>query len=141
VDWWELAEGSGYNGDAPFGRITCAFCKVTGNFSVIHHEEKQHAKKQRKVLQYDTAKCGNCGNLTMVFWSRAVHGMRGGIYDYKVVPWNTETVNYPDHWPSDVGRYWLQATRSLEGKKLGRSLLDGSQRNPISGPLSRGEGQ
>ena len=123
MNWWELGEHSGYAGENPLSRITCAFCKNDGNFSVIHHEERKQPNRAQKVLQYDTIKCGICGNLTMVFWSRAATTMRHEIYDFKTVPWNTETVRHPDHWPKDVGRYWLQARRSLEGKNWDAASL------------------
>ena len=73
MNWWELGEHSGYAGENPLSRITCAFCKNDGNFSVIHHEERKQPNRAQKVLQYDTIKCGICGNLTMVFWSRGDH--------------------------------------------------------------------
>jgi hypothetical protein len=30
------------------------------------------------------------------------------------MPWPQKTTSFPDFWPSDVGRYWMQARRSLE---------------------------
>jgi hypothetical protein len=123
VDWWSLGEHSGYSGENPFRNITCAFCKSTGNFSLTHHVEKKQPGNTRKVLNYDTISCGNCGNFTMVFWSRSSMSIGHGILDFRTVPWNTETVKHPDHWPADVGRYWLQARRSLEGKNWDAAAL------------------
>jgi hypothetical protein len=44
-------------------------------------------------------------------------------HDYKIVPWPRQTTKFPEHWPSDVGRYWLQAQRSLEGKNWDAAAL------------------
>src|SRR6266550_8799798 len=90
MNWWELGEHSGYSGNSPISRITCAFCKVEGNFSVIHHEYRKQPNNPKKVLQYDTIKCGNCGNLMMLFWTRAAASMGHGLFDFRTVPWNTE---------------------------------------------------
>jgi hypothetical protein len=108
--WWELGEHSGFHGaDLATYRLTCAFCRVKGNFSLAHRETKSHASHRNKVLYFDTLRCGNCANYLMVFWS-------GGhdIHDYRVVPFpigNFEQV--PEAWPSEVGRFWQQARRSL----------------------------
>lgn len=62
---------------------------------------------------------GNCGNYVSAFWSAAMHGPRSGIHDYKVVPWHPSTTRHPDHWPPDIpdiGNYWIEARRSIEGK-------------------------
>jgi hypothetical protein len=120
--WWEFGEHSGIDGKGlALYRIKCAFCNEGGNFSTIHHEQRAHAEK--KVLNYDTLKCGNCGNLMMVFWS-AAHDIGGrGIHDFKCVPWPRMTTQFPDHWPADVGRCWLQAQRSLEGKNWDAAAL------------------
>jgi len=123
MNWWDLAEHSGFSGSDPLSRITCAFCKEDGNFAVIHHEERKQPSNQNKVLHYDTIKCGNCGNLMMVFWTRSSMSIGHGLLDFRTVPWNTETARYPDHWPADIGRYWLQAKRSLEGKNWDAASL------------------
>jgi Domain of unknown function (DUF4145) len=115
MSWWEFGEHRGYDGDelATY-RITCPFCSEKGNFKVAHHSEKKNAAG--KILNYDTLQCEGCGNLTMAFWSAARRGGRGGIHDYHTVPWARSTSTYPEHWPADVGRNWLQAQRSLEGR-------------------------
>lgn len=106
--WWELGEGSGYDGaDLGLFRVMCAFCTVRGNFEVVHREKKTKPGGD-KALNYDTLRCGNCGNYMMAFWSA---GQR--LHDYRVVPWSLRHDRYPEHWPADVGRYWLQAKRSL----------------------------
>jgi hypothetical protein len=41
------------------------------------------ARTARKVLNYDTLKCGHCGNLMFAFWSAAAMSMGGrGIHQY-----------------------------------------------------------
>jgi hypothetical protein len=47
----------------------------------------------------------------MVFWSAG-----SGLHDYKAVPWPLTHSRYPAHWPPDIGRYWLQAQRNLDGE-------------------------
>ncbi len=109
--WWELGDHSGYSGsELDVFRLTCAFCRAKGNFSLAHRETKQHADDKNKVLLFDTLKCGNCANFLMVFWSSG-----GSLYDYRVVP--SPVGDYekaPDAWPAEVGRFWLQARRALK---------------------------
>jgi Domain of unknown function (DUF4145) len=123
MDWWEFGEHVGTMGsELALNQITCAFCKVEGNFETTYHVAKKHHAKP-KVLNYDVLKCGNCGNLMMVFWSAAMHGGRPGIHAFRTVPWATETTRSPEHWPPDVGRHWVQARRSLEGKNWDAAAL------------------
>jgi Domain of unknown function (DUF4145) len=120
--WWELGEHSGYSGDdLALWRITCGFCAERGNFEPVHHLERKNTAC--KKLNYDTFKCNMCGNLTMVFWSAASTSSRQGMHDYQAVPWPREVTGFPDHWPKDVGRYWLQARRSLDGKNWDAAVL------------------
>lgn len=124
MTWWDLGEHSGYSGnDLALYRITCAFCNEEGNFETIAHLDKKN-KASGKVLNYDTLKCGNCGNLTFAFWSAARYSIGGpGLHDVKTVPWPRQTTRYPEHWPNDIGRYWLQARRSLETKNWDAAAL------------------
>jgi Domain of unknown function (DUF4145) len=123
MDWWEFAEHSGYPGDdLNVSRITCAFCDAEGNFGRVQHEEKRHPATG-KVLNYDILRCGNCGNLTMVFWSAARFGGRHGNHNFTTVPRPQKTTRYPEHWPPDVGRCWVQAQRSLEVKNWDAAAL------------------
>ena len=109
--WWDFGESSGHDGDAlATWRITCGYCNVRGKWEPINHLERKHGESE-KVLNYDTFKCLNCGNLTMVFWSPATNGR---LHNYKTMPWPTETTEFPDHWPEDIGRFWLQAQRNIE---------------------------
>lgn len=103
--WWDLGEHSGHHGThlATYN-ISCGFCRESGNFAQHHHIEKKNASG--KVLNYDTLRCENCGNFTMVFWSAG-----SGLHDRRVVPWPLKYEKYPDAWPEDVGRFWLQAKR------------------------------
>lgn len=111
MNWWTLGEHSGYSGaELAIHRITCAFCGESGNFKTTHHVEKKDGLEY-KTLNYEILKCVNCGNYTMVFWSGS-----SNLHDFRTVPWPTDTTKFPEHWPKDIGRYWVQAQRSLEGK-------------------------
>ena len=64
MSWWELGEGSGYRHGVPFYQIACAFCGIEGNFETVAHVERAKPNNDRKVLNYDTLKCVECGNLS-----------------------------------------------------------------------------
>lgn len=117
-DWWELGDWVGFSGDV-LSHVTCAFCSTEGHLVVTHHEEKKHPQR-RKTLNYDTCRCSNCGNLTMVFWAES---NSGGLSSYRAVPWPLKVQKHPEHWPADVGRYWLQAKRSIESKSYDAAAL------------------
>ena len=109
ASWWDLGEGYGQMGnDLALYQITCAFCMERGNFELIHHVHKQKPNDKRKRLNFDTYKCGNCAGYVMVLWSAGDH-----LHDYHVLPWSRRYEKFPEHWPEDVGRYWLQAKRNL----------------------------
>ncbi|MDG9931010.1 MULTISPECIES: DUF4145 domain-containing protein [unclassified Pseudomonas] len=128
--WWDLGEWSGYSGsDLATYQIECPFCSERGNFEVEHHAEKKKPNG-RKVLNFDTLKCGNCASYVMVFWSAS-----SGHHDYRVLPWPVGRLEkHPEHWPEAVGRYWLQAKRSLKDQNwdaaalMARSSLQASLR-------------
>ena len=106
--WWELGEWSGQRGsELALYEITCAFCGERGNFKVAHHAEKKKPN-DRKVLNFDTLECGNCRGYVMCLWS-ASHD----LHAYRVLPWPLKYEKHPEHWPASVGRFWLQAKRSL----------------------------
>jgi hypothetical protein len=125
VDWWDLGEWSGTSGNKlALYQITCAFCGVKGNLEITAHLERQKPGGGRKVLNYDTLKCGNCGNYMFAFWSAAAMNIGGtGIHSYRLLPWHQSTTEHPEHWPGDVGRYWIEARRSLEGKNWTAAAL------------------
>lgn len=111
MSWWDIGEGAGYRtqgGDLDKHLVTCAFCGEDGRFSFQHRETI--ANKNKKTLHYDTLKCEQCGNLTMVFWGAG----SGGLHDLRQLPFSKETKQWPKHWPEDIGRYWLQAKRNIE---------------------------
>lgn len=115
MSWWELGEGSGYSGsELQLDRITCAFCDESGNFELEHRAEKRKAN-DRKTLNFDTYRCGNCAGYVMVLWSASssAAGLGAGMYGYHVLPWPSRVTKAPEEWPDNVGRYWLQARRSL----------------------------
>lgn len=106
--WWQLGEWSGYDGNnLAMWRITCPFCMESGNFQVAFHAEKKKSN-DRKTLNFDTLQCGNCNGYVMCLWSA---GDR--LHSFQVLPWPLKFEKFPEHWPESVGRYWLQAKRSL----------------------------
>jgi hypothetical protein len=117
MGWWDFADNTGYPGnDLAVHRLECPFCEEKGNFSTVNHFIQKHSATKR-ILNYDIMRCGNCSTLMMVFWSSAIGGFTArGMHDFRCVPWPRKTTKFPDHWPPDVGRYWLQARRSLEAK-------------------------
>lgn len=125
MSWWELGEGSGYQGQklATY-RIACAFCGEKGNFETVQHLERQKPGSTSKILNYDTLKCGQCGNFMFVFWSASSsgHGVNA-MHHFKLLPWHRSTTGYPEHWPEDIGNYWLEASRSIEGKNWTAAAL------------------
>jgi hypothetical protein len=123
MSWWDLGEHVGYSGNKlALHRITCGFCGESGNFENAYHLEKKDGSN-RKTLNYEILKCGNCGNYSMVFWSASRVVSSQGMHDFHVVPWPLQTVSFPEHWPDDIGRFWMQARRSLEGKNWDAASL------------------
>jgi hypothetical protein len=121
MNWWQLGEGSGYRSyddDLPLQEITCGFCGESGHFSVVSRVKKQHGG-QNKELHYDVFSCQQCGNYTAVFWGMGNSGLVG----FHQVPWLRNTTKHPKHWPDDVGRYWLQAKRSIEASNYDAAAL------------------
>ena len=109
--WWRLGDSGITGRNLAIRSITCAFCMEEGNFETVHHEEKKHSRSD-KTLNFDTLKCGNCAGYVMVFWSASEYG---NIHDYQVLPYPIRTDRYPDHWPDEIGRFWVQAKRSAQG--------------------------
>ena len=121
MSWWDLGEHSGYQGnELALHRITCAFCGEEGNFETVAHLERKKPGDRSKALNYDTLKCGNCGNFMFAFWSG---GSYSAFHDYHVLPWRRGTTKFPEFWPADIGRYWLEARRSIEGKNWTAAAL------------------
>jgi hypothetical protein len=118
MSWWDLGEWSGDPGEVlATYQIPCAFCGEEGNFDTVQHLERKKPGNDRKVLNYDTLKCGHCGNLMFAFWSASSSGHgSGSMHEYRVLPWHRSTTRHPKHWPADVGNYWVEARRSIEGK-------------------------
>jgi hypothetical protein len=87
--WWEFGEHTGYEGnELSLFRVACAFCNTKGNFERVHREQKKHATS-RKILNFDTYKCSNCGNFIMIFWSGSEFASpHTGIHDFRTVPWD-----------------------------------------------------
>lgn len=119
--WWELGEGIGYrDSKLAIYQITCPFCFEKGNFNTSFHAEKKKPNSS-KTLNFDTLECGNCKGYVMVLWS--VNEYSADLHDYRVLPWPLRFEKFPDHWPEEVGRYWLQAKRSLRDENWDAAAL------------------
>ncbi len=35
------------------------------------------------------------------------------LHNFRILPWPIRVEEHPEHWPDDVGRFWIQAHRSL----------------------------
>ncbi|MBN9074872.1 MAG: DUF4145 domain-containing protein [Rhizobiales bacterium] len=120
VSWWQIGEGYGtqsFGGELRTDLVDCGFCGETGNFDFESRLKKENSVG--KVLHYDTLKCEQCGNLTSVFWGNG----SSGLQRFHQVPWLQKTTKWPSHWPDDVGRYWLQAQRSVEASNWDAAAL------------------
>jgi hypothetical protein len=62
LSWWELGEHSGFQHGLPRYQIACAFCGVKNNFDTVQHIARKKPGDADKELNYDTVKCGECGN-------------------------------------------------------------------------------
>lgn len=130
--WWDMGEWSGSSGEQlALYQITCPFCMESGNFSTEHHAQKKKANG-RKILNFDTLKCGNCAGYVMVLWSASELGR---LYAFRVLPWPLKIDSAPKHWPESVGRFWVQANRSLNDENwdaaavMARSSLQAALRD------------
>lgn len=121
--WWGLGEGSGYDGDKlALFRITCPFCSERGNFKVAHHAERKKPNG-RKVLNFDTLQCGNCSSYVMVLWSASEDSFGHALHSFRALPWPLKLSEHPEHWPEQIGRYWLQAKRNLKDENWDAAAL------------------
>lgn len=113
--WWQLGEGSGHQGlELALYKITCPFCMERGNFKSVFHAEKKKPTSNKR-LNFETLECGSCKGYVQVLWSatEGSHGYGSGLHDFRVQPWPLNYEKHPEHWPTDVGRYWLQAKRNV----------------------------
>lgn len=109
---WDLGEWSGHHGtELATNQITCPFCSERGNFSPAFDAEKKKPNG-RKTLHFTTLKCGDCAGYVMVLWS--ANSSHSNMHDYRLLPWPQKVDQSPREWPSDVGRFWLQAHRSVK---------------------------
>lgn len=127
---WRLGESGRTGRDLAIYSITCASCMEEGNFKIVHHEEKKKQNSEKK-LNFDTLMCGNCAGYVMVLWSASEYG---NLHDYYAFPQSISTEKYPDHWPEEIGRFWVQAKRSVQDKNwdaaaiMARSALQAALR-------------
>jgi len=91
-----------------------------GNFKTVFHAEKKKSSSDKK-LNFDTLECGNCKGYVMALWSTGEYSH--DLYDYKVLPWPLRLETFPKNWPDEVGRYWLQAKRSLKDENWDAATL------------------
>ena len=133
--WWQLGEWSGVPGETlAVNQITCPFCMECGNFEIAFHAEKNKSNSHKK-LNFDTLKCGNCSGYVLVLWSASEHSFGDALHGYRVLPWPLKFDKHPDSWPEAVGRYWLQAKRSLADESwdaavmMARSAMQASLRD------------
>ncbi len=114
--WWQLGEGFGQAGSSlALYQIECAFCGERDNWAIEHRAEKRKPNS-RKVLYFDTYKCGNCAGYVMVFWSASESSggpMGGGLHAYRVLPWPLDIDDGEEYWPATVKRFWKQAHTAL----------------------------
>lgn len=113
--WYDLGEGSGHSGaELELRRITCPFCNERGSCTPVYQAEKRKPNSG-KTLHFDTLKCANCAGYVLVLWSAGEYATSlTGLYDYRVLPWPLRLDDFPDYWPPEVGRYCLQAHRSIK---------------------------
>ncbi|MBI4964881.1 MAG: DUF4145 domain-containing protein [Desulfomonile tiedjei] len=111
--WWQLGERAGNSGGTlNVDNITCPFCMERGNFTQVFHAEKKKPNSYKR-LNFDTIECGNCKGYVMVLWSATQHSLDHAYHEYRVLPWPLKLERYPEHWPEQIGRYWLQAKRNV----------------------------
>jgi hypothetical protein len=125
MSWWDFGEWSGYHGsELATYQIACAYCGEKGNFEIVQHLDRKKPGSIPKVVNYDTLKCGHCGNYMFAFWSASStgHGVNA-MHNYRTLPRYRGTTDAPKHWPPDVGRYWVEARRSIEGKNWTAAAL------------------
>ncbi len=111
--WWQLGEWSGVQGnELALYQITCPFCMERGNFELAFRAQKKKPNAT-KILYFDTYKCGSCNGYVMVLWSASSFGR---VHNYEVLPWPLKFEKYPEHWPTSIGRYWLQAKQNIHAE-------------------------
>lgn len=123
--WWTLGDKSAVYGDTlAINEITCPFCMEKGNFKTVFHAEKKKANNSKK-LNFDTLECGNCKGYVMALWSMSpgMHRDSSPRHGYRVLPYPLKLEKWPDAWPETVGRYWLQAKRSLSAENWDAAAL------------------
>lgn len=118
--WWDLGEWSGYRGsELSHYQITCPFCLEKGNFSQVFHAEKKKPNGS-KAIHFSTLKCGSCAGYVMALWSAS---SSGSMHDFRVLPWPQKIEKFPEEWPADVGRFWLQAHRSAKDENWDAAVV------------------
>lgn len=86
-------------------------------------KEAKSKPNSRKRLNFEVLKCTNCAGFVHVLWSASGSGGRHGLHDYRVLPWPLEIKEAPEHWPKEVQRLWLQASRSLSSENWDATVV------------------
>jgi hypothetical protein len=108
--WWDLGEWSGHSSlNMLYFDMECAYCGHRKDYEVVSSFEKSRADGRKKLL-FQTLQCGNCANYTLLLRSDGSSGLIG----HRRIPYPLKVSSAPSHWPDDVGRYWIQARRSIE---------------------------
>jgi Domain of unknown function (DUF4145) len=84
-------------------------------YRIFREKEKPNG---RKVLHFDTLKCGSCASYVQVFWSAG-----DNRHAFRVQPWPLKLERAPDHWPEAIARYWLQANRNIRDENWDASAV------------------
>lgn len=109
--WWEFGDWSASYGDDPYGRLRCGFCPSVGRWTVVTKVQNSDPRSG-KTLHFDTAKCANCGNHVLVFWTKPV--MDNGLHAARQVPWPLDAKPSPsENWPPQAQNYWTQAKDNI----------------------------
>ncbi|MBF0430524.1 MAG: DUF4145 domain-containing protein [Fibrobacteria bacterium] len=120
--WWDLAEWSFIHGNGPNKDLICSFCEHIGNYKV-DYEYIKHKPNSKKELIYQVLMCNNCANVTMVLWSKPLHGHYPDAYDYRRVPWPINKFTPPEHWPDKIKSYWKQTHECLKNEHFDACIV------------------
>jgi|TARA_R110001606_G_scaffold323079_1_gene469910 hypothetical protein len=90
--------------------MPCAYCGAAHGYEIEHSVEKTRADGKRTLL-FQTLKCGNCSNFTLMIRNA---GGSGSLLDYRRIPYSNKVGKHPESWPDDVGRYWQQSRKAIQ---------------------------
>jgi Domain of unknown function (DUF4145) len=113
--WWDLGEGSGYDGSEPHvAGLACPYCSYQGNLERVFDTRRDHPVLKKTML-YQVLKCGECLMISFVMSSQSRYSGRRPIHGYRLYPPSLKTERRaPAYWPERVGRAWVQAHNSID---------------------------